>query len=208
MAQIVGAVSTTGADVNTTSRGLLVQEINSAAVDVSLRSKATYMATSGSFTPIATPQDMAVISAGASKDVWVLGCQILMSSTAAIINQVYIIKRSALDTGGTMTTDTNVPLDAGDAAAGAVVGHYAGGSANTPGASVGNLAVLNVNSPILATGIQSYGVDIYPNSSSLNQMSKPIKLRKNTGDQLCVNFNGAALPSGTKLTVNWLWTEE
>jgi len=206
MAVIKSGATSDNWTVDPTSKAGRTSDYGTDGRILTLQSKATYGVTTTPFTPPATPTDMSTIFGSGTKTIYVWGVSIATTQTTAGINRIYLVKRSSANSGGTSAAPTIVPYDANSASATASVVSYTVNP--TTGGLVGNISVQNVNSPILATGI-SYGVgsvDMYARTTPF-EISTPIILR-GTAQGLCVNFNGAALPTGLSVIVNWIWTEE
>ena len=173
-------------------------------------SKAIYMA-SGSFTPVATPTDLVTIFGSASKIVRVRSMRIGTTNTAAGSQIFLLIKRSAVDTGGTAVSATLVPGDSANSAATATVQHYTANAAGL-GTAVGTINTLKVASPVLVPAtfagiVQQSEVEVLPSYGQHSGLPQPITLRS-ASEGLAINFNGAALVSGQIHTYNVVWTEE
>jgi hypothetical protein len=207
MAIIKSGASSDNWTVDATSKAGRVSDYGTDGRVLTLQSKATYGVSTTPFSPPATPTDMATIYGSGTKTIYVWAVSIAMTQTTAGINRVYLVKRSATNTGGTSAAPTIVPFDSANASATASVVSYTV-NASPLGGTVGNICVQNINSPILATGI-TYGngsADMYPKTVPF-EISQPIVLR-GTAQGLAVNFNGAALPAGLSVIVNFIWTEE
>lgn len=176
------------------------------ALDVIINApaKATYMAASGTFTPPATPTDMFTIIGSATKVIKILKIRVDAFETTAG-NIVFYLKRySTVNSAGTSTAVTPYPLDINNAAATATTKFY---TANpTLGTLTGSLDIIDI--PIVTNGGPSSAVA----TSSFffdftNNLGQPLILR-GTSDQISINFNGAAKPSGFTVGVTVMFTEE
>lgn len=205
MAVIKSGASSDNLTVDVTSKAARMTAYDTTGRIVAPQTKSTYGVSTTPFTPPATPTDMATIFGSASKTVYVYAVSITTTQNTAGINRVYLIKRSAANSGGTSAAPTIVPYDSGNAAATATILNYTANPAGL-GASVGNVCVQNMYSPILATGTSSLVQDMYPRPGTF-ELATPIILR-GVAQGLCVNFNGAALPAGLSVIVNFIWTEE
>ncbi len=205
MAIIKSGASSDQLTVDATSKAARTTKYDSAGREQSLNKIATYSVGIPAFTPPATPTDLITITGSGTKTVRVQSITLGTVQTTAGINRVYTLKRSTANTGGTSTTPTITPHDSTNASATAVVAYY---TANpTPGTLVGNLAVVNVNSPILATGIAGPVNQMSPIGTVVDLLAQPVVLR-GTAEVLAINFNGAALPAGLSVTGSVTWTEE
>lgn len=205
MAVIKSGASSDQLTIDATSKAGRVTIYDTAGRIVTPQSKATYSVSTTPFSPPATPTDMATIFGSASKTIYIYGVSFSSTQTTAGVNRIYLIKRSAANSGGTSAAPTIVPYDSTSVAASATVLSYTVNPAGL-GASLGNIAVQNVYSPILATGTSSLNQDMYPRTEAF-ELSTPIILR-GVAQGLCLNFNGAALPTGLSVIANFLWTEE
>ena len=196
--------------IDPTSKAARVTLYDSAGREVSFQSKQTYSAT-GTFTPPATPQDLVTIYGSASKTVRVLSFVINTNNTAAGSQQYWLVKRSAVDTGGTPVVPTTVPYDSNNAAPTANVQHWT--ATPTSGAAVANVATRRVTSPVLVPN--SYagvcfesGFEMLPTvTQGLSVLAQPITLR-GVAQGLALNFGGAALVAGQVHSYTIVWTEE
>ena len=195
--------------IDPTSKAGRVTIYDATGRDLSSQSKATYAA-SGTFTPPATPTDMVRITGSASKVVRLISMKIGTTNTAAGSQTFFLIKRSSNNTTGTFVNATPVPLDSTDAGATATVGHYTANPGGL-GAAVGNVNIKRVASSVLVAGSfagvreesQTEMIDWNSNSN----MDKLVTLRGST-QELCINFNGAAIVAGQIHTYLIIWTEE
>jgi hypothetical protein len=177
--------------------------------DVSFQSKITY-ACSNTFTPAATPTDLVTIAGSATKTVRVVSVKITTTNTAAGSQQYSLIKRSTADTTGTFVATAGVPLDANDAAATAVCGHYTA-NPGALGTAVGTINTMRVASPAAIPGSfagvkEDAGIELlgWFNSSMLDRL---VVLR-GVAQNLVVNFGGTALVAGQTHAYTVVWIEE
>lgn len=164
--------------------------------------KQYHSAATGSFTPPATPTDMAIITGSATKTIRVTKIELSTLQTTAGQNVFFIVARSAANTGGTAVAATAVSFDSNNSAATAVVQHY---SANPTGlgAAIGNVKVTRLVTPQATTA----GQDVYVFDFTNYGLSSGFVLHGTT-QSLCLNFNGVALPAGFSVAVNFEWVEE
>lgn len=209
MAVIKSGASTDQLTVDPTSKAARGTIYDSAARELSLQSKQTFMA-SGTFTPAATPTDLLKIVGSATKTIRVVSVELVTTNTAAGSQQLQVIKRSTDDTGGTFVAATAVSADSADAAATAVVGHYTANPAAL-GTAVGTVRTKRVASPA-AVPASFAGVAVDAGVQLLDtlpgaQLNQPIVLRGIT-QVLAVNFAGAALVAGQTHAYTIVWIEE
>lgn len=161
--------------------------------------KATYSYSISGFTPAATATDILQILGSASKTVRVTRVSVTGLATSAATNDLLLIKRSSSNTGGTTAAVTAAQHDSNDPAPTGSVNSY---SANPSalGTSAGQVrgAKLNLGAAG-AAGIITWDFT--------TRNSKGIVLR-GSAQQLCLNWNGAAVPAGTSLDIEIEVTEE
>ena len=208
MSIIRSGADATDLTVDTTSKAARVTLYDSAGRELSLGSKATYMA-SNTFTPVATPTDLVIIGGSGTKTVRVTSFKITTTNTAAGSQTFFLIKRSTANAGGTFVAGTAVPFDSNDAAATATVGHYT--TNPTLGTGVGTIVTARTASPVLVPAtfagiVQDAGYDLLQ-FMDLTSTSRLVTLR-GTAQQLCLNFSGAALVAGQIHAWQIAWTEE
>lgn len=165
---------------------------------------ATYAVTGTGYTAYATPTDMLVIKGSASKTIAILAMTLRVNTTTAGLQTVFWIKRSAADTGGTLTNPTPIPYDSANAAATAVVELYT--AAPTLGAAVGTIAYHSAATAVL-TGAP--GLFLMTNNALQGNaitLTQPITLR-GVAEELAINWNGAALPGGFTAQYDIEWIE-
>lgn len=156
------------------------------------------------YTAYATPTDLVCLNNTGSNVVRVVQFTLALSSTAVSQAQIYYVKRSAADTGGTPTTLTPTQEDSADAAPGATLVSYA--AAPTLGTSQGNVSVVEADTTV-ASGIPAAFTmrSLLLAQLTASSVLKPVVLH--AGEALCANFNGAALPSGFASEIEIEWTE-
>lgn len=157
----------------------------------------TYTASGLGYTAYATPTDMICIRGSATKTVAVSALAISPQATATVVGTYYWIKRSTANTGGTSTNPLLIPHDSTDAAATAVIDLYT--AAPTTGTAVGNLAATNISQTVLTAGtnpVNFYTSALtYSDATQVADFRKPFILR-GVAEEICINFNGAAIPVG------------
>lgn len=160
--------------------------------------KTTFSTASLSVTPAATATDIWTLLGSSTKIVRLLKLIISGLATAAATVDIQLIIRSTADSAGTATTPVLVANDSNSSAATAVVSLY---SANpTLGTGVGTIRARKLNlGAVGAAGLIEWKF------SDTN--TQAIVLR-GTSQQLCVNWNGAAVPAGTSIDIEAEFTEE
>lgn len=161
--------------------------------------KATYSVVVTAATPAATTTDLANITGSATKTIKVTRVTVSGMATTAGSMDVSLVLRSAVDTAGTCVSQTAIALDSAQAAATSVVQAC---SANpTLGTIVGAVADQKLNFGLTgATGtvIFDFGA---------TRPSRAPTLR-GAANQLAINLNGQAVPSGGTASYTIEWTEE
>lgn len=171
------------------------------AIPVTTAGRLTYGCAIDYFTPAATPTDIVEIIGSASKTIRVLRVTMSSTQTTAGINKWYLIKRSAASTTGTVVAQTAVPLDSANAAATGLINKVTA-NRGALGTAVGTLKTISVLSPAPAS--VSFADTVLHDELYNGQ---GVVLR-GVAESLCLNFAGAAVPTGLSLAVNILWTEE
>ncbi len=173
--------------------------------------KNTYMACTGVFTQATSATDVLVIQGSSSKTVRILQIRVeSQNTTGPGIQRWYLIKRNTSGTnysGGTSSTATNVPLDAGPSgtptpAGTATIKHYTA-NPTTLATSIGTMDSRYV-ATLTASNFTS-DADVLLLDYKLTGMA--ITLR-GTGEYLAVNFNGAYAVGTSTPSFTVLWTEE
>ncbi len=170
---------------------------------------ATYGASTGYFTPVATPTDILGFKNTATSGVTLklLRMTIDSTQTAAGINKWFLIYRVTADTGSTPVNVDMIPLaGTGPAATNGWVVQYtvANPTVGTPAGSLGSptgiIKAASLLSPVATsvyTGEQVLWDDRYDGA--------PIILPAGGGNGVYLNFNGAAVPGGLSMCVNLIF---
>lgn len=208
MAVIKSGATSDQLTIDPTAKSARATLYDSAGREVSTGSKATFAA-SGSFTPAATPNDLAIIYGSASKTVRLVSFMFGATNTAAGSQQYFVQKKSGLPTGGVFVAAQMVPVDTDDTATATNVGHYT--TDPTAGASAGNLAIHRIASPVpvpatFAGIVESVCKEMLP-WQSIASLDKRVTLR-GVNQGLAINFNDAALVAGQTHIYTIIWTEE
>lgn len=169
--------------------------------EVSPLTRNTYSATIAALSPAASATDVMLLNGNASTVVRVWRIECSGTATANGIDTLYLVKRSAANTG-TSAAATVVPNDANSPAALSAPVSY---TANpTPGAAIGNvraveLALYNATTTTIAPApiVWTFG----------DRNEQPILLR-GVAQGLAINNNGASFPAGASLTCDFQWSEE
>jgi len=155
---------------------------------------------SASVTLAATPTDVFTIYGSASTSVRIRRVEVSGVATTAGGMQVSLIKRSAVNTGGTSGAVTAVSHDSADSAATGTCLSYTANPAGL-GTSVGAVRTFNVAMPLIANAVGPIGQIFGPDRGD-----KTIVLTGTT-QGLAVNLNGGTVPAGGALLVSIEWTE-
>jgi hypothetical protein len=135
----------------------------------------------------------------ATKVVKVLEISITATATTIGTMVLSVIKRSAVDTGGTSAAATAISYDANDAAATATALTYTVNPAGL-GTAIGSVHTEKVAFTLVG-GYTRYLINF------CDTPSKAPTLR-GTSSGLAINFNGGAVPAGGNLALSIRWTEE
>lgn len=194
--------------IDATSKAGRVTPYDAAGRSLAPQSKLTYAA-AGAFTPAATPNDLVIIFGSASKTVRLVSLRMGTTNTAAGSQTFFVHKKSALPSGGVFVPATMIPLDSANGGATATnVGHYT--TDPTAGASLGNINVKKVASPVLVPATFAGIVQVADHEMlPVDQwgMAQPVTLR-GVGEGVGINFNDAALVSGQIHHYTIVWMEE
>lgn len=171
-----------------------------------LENKPTYRYAVSAFAAVATPTDVVVItgSATAGRRVIVKRIKIEGAATAAGNMPVTIIRRSSVGTLGSavLTAITPAKMDSNQTAATGVVSTVGTANYTTLGTAAGLVDTGRVQMTALGTGVA-----VVPYQCNFaDRLDKPVVLR-GVAELLCINFGGAAIPSGGVLDIT-IETEE
>lgn len=164
--------------------------------------RATYSAVVADYTPYSAAQDMACLRASSTKNIRITFIRAGGDATAFATVDMYLYKRTAVNTGGTSANITSTLYDSTDPAATGTVVKYTA----LPSSGTGTLIRADhVTLPASATA----GTAVFPAIWEFGtRASKAFYLRKGTNEQACLNFGGNAVPSGAQLYMTFEWTEE
>jgi len=158
-----------------------------------------YCASTPVFTTAASATDIFNFKGSSTKTVYI---RKIIWKQASIVTggsfNVYLLKRSTANSGGTSSAITAIPLDSNFSSATASGVYY---TANpTTGASLGGIAhvFLYVNS-----AAPSYAYTLFDSTKG----GAPIVLR-GTSESVSVNYNGVTDPMGTGAVVDIEWSEK
>lgn len=152
------------------------------------------------FTPQATPQDFFTLTGNPLVVASLRRVEVWIGATAAAAMELQLVYNSVANTGGTAAVPVAVPLDPADVAASCALAAYS--VAPTAGTTLGIIAAGRVEGPILAgAGSDQPLIWTFGDANE-----KPPRLRT-AAQQIALNGNGAALPSGIKFSIRFTWTE-
>lgn len=162
----------------------------------------TYAYRAADITPVATATDVLALVGANGKCIRVTKIGISGSATAAALLDIYISKRSALNTGGTSTSPVATKYDSLDPA------------------PSGTLLLYTANPSALGAGTGLEGDKIYlpaqatPASEPTHWMvdytgvEAKCPILRNANESITINLAGQTLPTGTSLYLYIEWTEE
>jgi len=162
----------------------------------------TYRACRYGMNPSGAVTDLVLLMGAANKVIRLKQISIGGTATSATNVRVDLIKRSALDTGGTPTPWTAVSADSADPAASAVARDYVTLAPTGLGTAVGTFDNIRVNlaPPSAGSADRAYFQYTWQND-------KAVVLRSAT-ECVAINFAGVALPAGGAVDMQITWTEE
>lgn len=169
-------------------------------VQVTDNTEAVYCGSTPVFTTAASATDIFNFKGSSTKTIYIRKIVWKQAAIAAGgTHNVYLIKRSTANSGGTSVSLTAVPLDSGFASATASGVHY---TANpTVGTSLGVLAhVWVVWDPTPMN-------QVYTTLFDSTKGGSPIVLR-GTSESISVNYNGVTDPISTSACVDIEWSEK
>ncbi len=149
-----------------------------------------------------TPTDLWQLCGSATKTVKVRYIRLSGTATTATSSDIILVKRSTADTGGTPTSITLTSSDSQNAASGASLVTFA--AAPTLGTLVGAFddQQLTMPPPTSSTPAVTY----LPFEFGARG-EQPVVLR-GVAECIALNFQGAALPAGMKISNTVVYTEE
>jgi hypothetical protein len=166
--------------------------------------KAAYCYAGTAFAPVATPTDIIQIQGSGTKTVRIKRIKLSGGATAAGNMPALLFRRSAADSGSAVLTPVTAgKLDTTDASSTAVVSTIGTANATSLGAQVGGqLRSGRVQMPAIGSGI-----GVAELVWEFGRVTKACVLR-GTSDFICINLNGAAIPSGGVIDFEILTEED
>lgn len=172
--------------------------------------KSTYSAGWIGLAPAASTTDLVCISGSATKTVSVQYIALHGSAGTTLLNPVALIRRAALNTGGTAASTTANPantitkMDTTFATATAVPISYTANPTITDSSGT-ILAVRNMAVSLTTMATVGYPA-VFDFTTGPSNLRSGLRLR-GLAEQLCLNLTGTSIASGL-LTGQLLWTEE
>lgn len=163
---------------------------------------ATYAVTSAALSPPAAATDVFTLNGSATTTVRILQVTVSGTATATTAIDLSLIKRPALDTGGTSSAPTIHLFDSNNAAATATATQYSVNPATLGG---GTPAVLDTRR-FTVTTVATPAIPIIQLVWNFGLSGQAVVLR-GAAQQLALNLGGATI-AGLLLTVCVIWTEE
>lgn len=168
----------------------------------------TYIASLAmTFAAYATPEDFLTLEnpVGSGKLLHLANFRLFPASTAAALMQIFFIRRSTLNSGGTSTTQAGAKADSADDAASGVLRLYT--AAPTPGTAESTLSISRGNTTVL-TGAGGTLQFLASSANIANDLTfvKPVIIRP--GQCLSANLASQALPAGFVTGFEITWSEQ
>lgn len=165
-------------------------------------STATYRVTLADFAPAATATDILTISGSATKIIKITHIQVTADATGAEHIDLYLYKRTAANTGGTIVNPPVVKYDSLSDAQTAIVNSY---TANPSALGAGILIAGDHYQVPAATG-NSFFAPPWKEDFGIRN-NQPIILR-GASELFTFNFAGHVVPAGLNFYISVEWTEE
>jgi hypothetical protein len=164
--------------------------------------KFTYSAASESLVVASTPTDVFTITGSATKTIRITQVEVSSTQTTAATTNLYLIKRSTANTGGTSTAPGSVPHDSNSPAASATVAQYTANPTGL-GTTVGTIrsAKWTPATPGTAGGsnTQLWQFGNRPGAQAI--------VLRGTGQVLALNL-GSTTQAGNTYDISFEWTED
>lgn len=163
---------------------------------------ATYSASATVFSPYATPTDLCEIGGVKDKIVKVFHVRVYGTQTTGGVNGFFLIKRSSYNSTVSTTIQqmTSVPHESYSPAAGADIIVSIG--AQTLGTQVGVIR----GADVFTAAPAGLGNSYFDFSFGPETGVQPVVLHQN--EMLALNFGSAAVPSGMKISCEFMWSEQ
>ena len=162
-------------------------------------SKSTYSVAIPDYVPVANATDLLQLIGAVGKLITVTMIRINSAATTATFENFYAYKRTAPNTGGTISNPAVAKHDSRDPAPSAVVNQY---SANPSALGAGVL----VRSEHVSASAAAAG-NLVTEWIFGDRAAKALILN-GPNESLCLNFGGNSVPAGTNVHMTIEWTEE
>lgn len=162
----------------------------------------TYSYQLSDYTPAATATDVMCLVGVATKTIRITRIQASADATGAAVIDMYVFKRTAVNTGGTATQPAITKLDSLNTSPAGVINVY---SANPSALGAGTLLVGDHYEIPAVTG-NTYASPPWIEDFA-NRGTQPIVLR-GASESVCFSMNGATLPAGLSVYFRMEWTEQ
>lgn len=164
--------------------------------------RATFRYVAQDIAPAATATDVLTLTGSASSVIRITRISVVGKASSAAVYDLYVVKRTAANSGGTKTNPTAVKADSSDAAQTATLSLY---SANP--SSLGAGQAFEANKMYLAAGTTPNATTL-PTVYTFGNRGDKAPVLRGTSESLAINFNGQAVPAGTELYIQIEWTED
>lgn len=154
------------------------------------------------FTPASTPTDVLCLSGSSQRVLKVNRVQLTLDANSASMLDIYVYKRTAVNTGGTASAVAAVPLDSANPTSVASAVVY---TANPSAVGTGQLMAADHYEIPASTGNSFFGGPWIEDFGVRN--SQALVLR-GPSESLCFNLAGQSLPAGLSVYTRFEWTEE
>jgi hypothetical protein len=163
--------------------------------------KPTYSYQSATLTPVATATDVVTLTGSASKTIRVTKVCASGIATAASVYDIFLIKRTTADTGGTSTTPTPVQHDSNDAAASGTINLYTANPTLGTGIAVrgSHMILANASTPAW---------QVTPTCWQFGDSADEKVALRGVAQQFAINHGGAAVPTGASVMYTIEWVSE
>jgi hypothetical protein len=171
--------------------------------------QSTYSAVSIGLVPVAAgATDAFCISGGATKNIAIRRIGISGTATTAVEVPVTILRRTALDTGGTAATGAALPVAGrnntnNDASTAVLTAYTANPTIND--ASPKYFRTASIALPLASANIGQFNEWLF--GTPIDFYEQGLDIPKNTTQQYCINLNSTAIAGGL-LYIEIEWTEQ
>lgn len=178
---------------------LSANDVGNLKVQIENTRKATYVFSTGNYTPPASATDTLTIQGSGTKTVKIrkiIGHYTCSTSAANTPWVTTILRRTTANSGGTSSSVTGIPLDSASSTVTAVVKTYTANAASLGTAVSGNILVYpykaeEFSSSSAVNGVSQPGTVLFDDAIA----GAPLTLR-GTSEYLCINLGGVSQPGG------------